>query len=355
MSTNTYKLHPTTTNYDTNGPRLPQAPGLDSPNTYSGDHTSWFEYPLKLLKSWLGLEQVEASKDIAQWNIESQEQMNEKNLSQQERINQINLDYAKEQTQKQWERDDTSYQRSVKDAVAAGFSPLAVLEGGLLGNSGAMNYNAQASQGVAPQIDASTILGSMENLREAITEPLEKEIDFKRDMKKMEQQQTNTMEQLAEQFRNNKEMAEISKANQLEIIKQTMENNFKQVKYEAQIKEQQTEAQLAIDNAKKSKFTNIVLKKESNGATREEVNKHNQLVTQQLKALVDSFETLTSESGSESTSVQAGAHIVTAGGSHSESGAKTYNFTQQQQAQIDMFFEENEYWVFYPKITYSNN
>ena len=88
-----------------------------------------------------------------------------KNRESEEKINQSNLDYAKAMTEKQWERDDNAYQRSVADAQKAGFSPLAVLDGGMSGNSGAMAY-----QGQAPQFDLTSMLSSISAMSNKLQE-----------------------------------------------------------------------------------------------------------------------------------------------------------------------------------------
>lgn len=58
--------------------------------------------------------------------------------------NQANLDYSKWATQEQWARDDRAIQTQVNDALKAGLSPLAVVNGGGATVTQAMPYNAQS-------------------------------------------------------------------------------------------------------------------------------------------------------------------------------------------------------------------
>lgn len=74
------------------------------------------------------------------------------NSYQQDKTNRENRDYATQMTTAQWERDDTSLQRQVKDAELAGLSPLAVT--GSMNSSSPLNYVAQA-----PQMDLSSLIG----------------------------------------------------------------------------------------------------------------------------------------------------------------------------------------------------
>lgn len=71
---------------------------------------------------------------------------------QMDKTNKENRDYATMMTNAQWERDDSSLQRQVKDAQLAGLSPLAVT--GSMNSSSPLNYTAQA-----PQMDLSSLIG----------------------------------------------------------------------------------------------------------------------------------------------------------------------------------------------------
>ena len=75
----------------------------------------------------------------------------------QKQTNDENRDYADTQTTAQWERDDSSFQRQVLDAQAAGLSPLAVT--GYAPSSAPVTAMAQA-----PQMDLSSLIGSISNL-----------------------------------------------------------------------------------------------------------------------------------------------------------------------------------------------
>lgn len=121
------------------------------------------------------------------------------NNYQQDKVNKENKDYATEMTNAQWERDDTSLERQVKDAKAAGLSPLAVT--GAMNTSSPLNYVAQA-----PQMDLSSLVGlassAMGNMttraegkenRFATSENLKKELD-------------NSLKELEMKFKNDKEL-----------------------------------------------------------------------------------------------------------------------------------------------------
>lgn len=77
------------------------------------------------------------------------------NMALQDKTNDENREHADALTTAQWERDDTSLQRQVADAKAAGLSPLAVT--GSQASSPAIMSQAQA-----PQFDISQILGSID-------------------------------------------------------------------------------------------------------------------------------------------------------------------------------------------------
>lgn len=77
------------------------------------------------------------------------------NMALQDKTNEENREHADALTTAQWERDDTSLQRQVADAKAAGLSPLSVT--GSQASSPAIMSQAQA-----PQFDVSQILGSVD-------------------------------------------------------------------------------------------------------------------------------------------------------------------------------------------------
>lgn len=112
---------------------------------------------------------IAAQREINEKNIEAQKYINMKNNAMQREINLQNLDYAKAQTQAQWERDDNAHQREVNDLISAGLSPLANLSGST--NSAVVDYQGQAPHedplpeakaylGQAPQFDINSIMQS---------------------------------------------------------------------------------------------------------------------------------------------------------------------------------------------------
>lgn len=79
------------------------------------------------------------------------------NTFSQKQTNDENRDYADTMTTAQWERDDTSFQRQVADAKAAGLSPLAVT--GYAPSSAPVTAMAQA-----PQMDLSSLIGAVSSM-----------------------------------------------------------------------------------------------------------------------------------------------------------------------------------------------
>lgn len=139
------------------------------------------------------------------------------------KTNNQNLDYAKQTTQQQWERDDTSYQRSVTDAVAAGFSPLAVLDGGLLGNSSAIGY-----QGQAPQFDINSVLNAVMSAGSQLSTNLENARQSQREIQKINTEYQNNLNFALKELENDKEKISYEMEESLELLKKTNEENLKQ-------------------------------------------------------------------------------------------------------------------------------
>lgn len=110
------------------------------------------------------------------------------NAGSQVRTNQQNLDYAKAMTEKQWERDDETYQRSVIDAQKAGFSPLAVLDGGLSPNGSPLAY-----QGQAPQLDVNGLLNSLNSMSDKLHTTFENRNQSMHEIMKINQQYQNSL------------------------------------------------------------------------------------------------------------------------------------------------------------------
>lgn len=102
-------------------------------------------------------------------NAALQAQINRENIAAQKEINQQNLDFIRAQTQAQWERDDSAYQRQVADLEAAGLSPLA--GSGPMQSNTVSSPNLQAAQQYpahfqAPQFDVNSIVQSANALNQ---------------------------------------------------------------------------------------------------------------------------------------------------------------------------------------------
>lgn len=155
-----------------------------------------------------------------------------KNRESQEKQNQQNLDYAKATTENQWERDDTTYQRSVADATAAGFSPLAVLDGGLSPNSSALAY-----QGQAPQLDINSVVQSLMNASNQIYQSSESEKSRSHELKIQEKEFENNIDLLNQQLKNSKTEKSIELQNTLKVLEETTNANIYSKEYESYIEE----------------------------------------------------------------------------------------------------------------------
>lgn len=92
-------------------------------------------------------------------NIAAQKEINAANTASQEKINAANIAYNKELNATQQAREDTSYQRAVADATAAGLSPLAVTGGASATTVSApamQSATQQAATSIAPQFDVNS-------------------------------------------------------------------------------------------------------------------------------------------------------------------------------------------------------
>lgn len=154
------------------------------------------------------------------------------NRESQEKQNQYNLDYAKATTEQQWERDDTTYQRSVADATAAGFSPLAILDGGLSPNSSAIAY-----QGQAPQLDINSVVQSLMNASNQIYQSSESDKKQAHELKIQEKEFQNNIDLLKQELENAKTEKSIELQNTLEVLEKTTNANVYTKEYESYIEE----------------------------------------------------------------------------------------------------------------------
>lgn len=161
----------------------------------------------------------------------------------QKETNEENLDYAASTTQAQWERDDTRYQTSVKDAVAAGFSPLAVLDGGVTSTSNALGYQAQA-----PQFDVSNLVNSLSSISQNM-------YDSSESSKRHEEK----LEELAYEFDNHISELELSLQNELTAQQRDYLNTVKILNLQLENSKtlESTKAALEVQSAIKENLVSL--------------------------------------------------------------------------------------------------
>lgn len=122
----------------------------------------------------------QTNRDLANASLEKQEQWRQEDKEYQDAVRQATWAREDQLLQAQQQREDTSYQRSVADAMAAGLSPLAVAQldgsaGSVITSQGATsapNVQQPASwTAQAPQMDVSSLVASVasaSNLAETI-------------------------------------------------------------------------------------------------------------------------------------------------------------------------------------------
>lgn len=93
-------------------------------------------------------------------NYFSQKSTNRKQMELSEEAN----DYQKQLNERIMQREDTAYQRAVKDALAAGLSPLTVAGTGGAGAGGSVSGSMNVPQLGAPQIDPNTLQDAARSL-----------------------------------------------------------------------------------------------------------------------------------------------------------------------------------------------
>lgn len=143
-------------------------------------------------------------------NYESQKQTNEDNLA-----------YSQSMTEKQWNRDDTSLQRQVEDAKAAGLSPLAVT--GSMNSSSPLNYAAQA-----PQMDIASLVGAFSSF-ENVSNGYEKYMDRKTSSDQFDKELTHDLYKFNEQLKASKELQDDQLANEIIKLNKTLAYNYDQL------------------------------------------------------------------------------------------------------------------------------
>lgn len=154
------------------------------------------------------------------------------NYRSQTETNLANLDYAKATTQEQWERDDSTYQRSVADATAAGFSPLAVLDGGLVNNSSAIGY-----QGQAPQFDLNGILNAMMSTGDKLSQYNENNRERQFTMYQTQQNFSHDIDMLYTSSELSNEQKDMDFLRSLELMEDTLYYNHETEKYNQTVRE----------------------------------------------------------------------------------------------------------------------
>lgn len=124
------------------------------------------------------------------------------NASATKETNEANLQYAEQKTMQQWEREDDSLQRQVRDAKLAGLSPLNVT--GAMGTGAPVNYTAQA-----PQMDLSSLIGafsSFGNMTNTISSKQIEEYRQEKEDERLDKQLTFNLNALEKQIQADKDL-----------------------------------------------------------------------------------------------------------------------------------------------------
>lgn len=137
------------------------------------------------------------------------------NNYQMDKTNRENRDYATTMTTAQWERDDTSLQRQVKDALNAGLSPLAVT--GAMNSSTPLNSVAQA-----PQMDLSSLIGLASSAGSQIESEKFQAGENEKDRIHEDLQETKKLNAQIEQWNKENELEDSEQTNDIVKFNKTM-------------------------------------------------------------------------------------------------------------------------------------
>lgn len=265
---------------------------------------------------------------------------NERNIQMQKEINAQNLQNATELQEKAWERDDNAFQRAVADAEKAGFSPLAVLQGGTSGNTVNNPYQAQSPTSDITGLITSLISASQINQKQqeinlnkensqANTETTKKQLELQekelnsnltfknKELEIMAQNQTSQIEQF-------KKTMALQTQQLQQAIKQNEHENMKDVSEKTYREYQMFSEQYGV-NPRSQKFTNFNEYCKAVENYNDKIIKFNKIIKEELKETYNSYSKATSASGSGSV----GVAMVKTSGSGSSSNSESYSMDTQ--------------------------
>lgn len=166
------------------------------------------------------------------------------NYASQQKTNEDNLAYSQSMTEEQWNRDDSSLQRQVRDAKAAGLSPLAVT--GSMNSSSPLNYAAQA-----PQMDLASLVGAFSSF-ENVSTGYEKFMDRKSSSEQVDKQLTHDLYKFNAQLEANKELQDDQLANEIVKLNKTLAYQYEQLNEMSLQNAQKLEGDRLINLSKQS-------------------------------------------------------------------------------------------------------
>lgn len=259
------------------------------------------------------------------------------NTTSQKKQNETNLDYAKAMTEKQWERDDNSYQRAVADATSAGFSPLAVLDGGLSPNGSPVGYS-----GIAPQFDINGMLNMLSNMNNNQFTSNEANKTREHENQKIKQEFDNEVSILNATYEKLETQEQRNFVRSLDLLSQTNKMNYESDKYKETIRE-----------AEQLGAVQLIVSSDYN-----EVLKQNNITMSDYDSWMSKYKNVTTSSGdTETVNASAGTGKlpgvnVNAGGTVT-SNTTTQSITYEQYA--EKFWSNNVWYVYKPDYKYNTS
>ena len=259
------------------------------------------------------------------------------NANSQKQTNQSNLDYAKAMTEKQWERDDTSYQRAVADATAAGFSPLAVLDGGLSPNGSPVGYS-----GIAPTFDVNALLNSLATYSNQKLTQSENEKNRTHENEKIQKEFKNEVNILNQTYEKLETQEQRNFVRSLDLLSQTNKMNYESDKYKETIRE-----------AEQLGAVQLVVSSDYN-----EVLKQNNITMSNYDSWMANYKNVTTSSGdTETVNASAGTGklpgVNVNAGATVTSNTTTQSITYEQHA--EKFWSNNVWYVYKPDYKYNTS